>query len=275
MRAIVTGSNSGLGFHTAAALAKKNYSVVLAVRSEARGALAASQLMSRVPGCDVTVAKLDLSSFQSIEQFVEDQGAQEWDLLVNNAGAKIERPFKTTQDGFEWHIGVNHLGHFALTAGLWGLRARHARVVTVSSIVARGARLLAENSLESSFHESRAYADSKLLNLMFAQQLSRAIDGAGISAASVAAHPGFARAEPYGTKLTRAAEYVLAQPASKGAESIIEACSGKNGDYFAPRVFQLWGGPSRIKVPDSASNLNDLRNIWAEAEKATGRTFRV
>lgn len=274
MRAIVTGSNSGLGFHTAAALARDKYVVVLAVRSKVRGTIAAEKLRQAIPGCQIEVALLDLSSLQSIDAFISEQGNHEWDLLVNNAGAKIERPFKTTQDGFEWHIGVNHFGHFALTSGLWRSRAEFARVVTVSSIVANGATLKPENSSPKTFEEGKAYADSKLLNLMFAQQLSRLINESGLQAASVAAHPGFARAQPYGTRLTRVAELALAHSASKGAESIIEACNGQNGQYFAPRVFQLWGGPKKIHIPKSARDLDLLDRYWAEAEGATSRTFR-
>lgn len=275
MRAIVTGSNSGLGLHTAAELAKRGYQVVLAVRSEERGLEAAAKLRSITPRGHIEVATLDLASLESVRNFAHAQSHTRWDLLVNNAGAKIERPFKRTDDGFEWHIGVNHYGHFALTAGLWPARATGARVVTVSSIVASGANLKPANQTERTFDEGRAYADSKLLNLLFAANLARLISEHEVDASSVAAHPGFSRAAPYGTKLTRAAELVLAQPAAMGARSIIEATTGSNDEYFAPRIFQLWGKPKRISMPDPTKDTGLLKRYWAEAEEATNSSFEV
>lgn len=275
MRALVTGSNSGLGFHTAVALAKENYQVVLAVRSEGRGQAAAERIRSLIPGSHVEVALLDLCSLNSVRRFVEGQSVQDWNLLINNAGAKVERPFKTTEDGFEWHTGVNHYGHFALTAGLWPMRAKAARVVTVSSVVATGATLSPSSSAVETFDESKAYADSKFLNLLFAFNLARLIDEADQSTRSVAAHPGFARAEPYGTKLTRVAERLFAQTAEQGAASIVRATTGSNGDYFAPKNFQLWGAPALIRRPLKALDLTLMQAQWSIAEEATNTRFDV
>ena len=275
MRAIITGSNSGLGFQTAVALAKDRCEIVLAVRSVSKGNDAAAIIRAINPAVQIEVAKLDLSSLQSIEQFVEGQNGASWDVLVNNAGAKIERPFKQTKEGHEWHKGVNYLGHFALTARLWASHCEGAAVVTVSSIVANRANLEPANLAVESFHEGRAYADSKLLNLLFARNLSRLIDEAGISASSIAAHPGFARAEPYGTKLTRVAEILLAQNARRGAESIIRATTQTNGTYLAPRFLQLWGQPKSITWPSRALDETLMKQHWAEAETATGVPFRV
>lgn len=275
MRALVTGSNSGLGFHTAASLARANYRVVLAVRSTSRGAAAAQKIRSMIPGCEIEVAKLDLSCLGSVRQFVADQESKQWNLLVNNAGAKIEHPFKSTEDGFEWHLGVNHFGHFALTAGLWPSRSESARVVTVSSVVATNATLQAENVAAQTFDKGKAYADSKLLNLLFACNLARLIDGAGLTASSVAAHPGFARAEPYGNKLTRVAELLLAQSAKQGAENILRATKGSNGQYFAPSIFRLWGKPTEIHYPSRALDVELMQAQWSIAEAATNTRFVV
>jgi len=275
MRAIITGSNAGLGFHTAVALSKTNLEVVLAVRSEGRGEAAAKLIRAVNPAAEIEVAHLDLSSLESVRRFVVGQQGKPWDVLVNNAGAKIERPYKQTEDGFEWHTGVNHLGHFALTAGLWASRGVSAKVVTVSSVVANKAQLNEASTSLATFQEGRAYADSKLLNLLFAANLARLIDMAGLQASSVAAHPGFARAEPYGTKLTRLAELALAQNARRGAESIIQAVSRSNFDYLAPRFLQLWGKPANIMWPSRALDLELMEKCWSEAELATGILFRV
>ncbi len=275
MRALVTGSNSGLGFNTAVALAKANYQVVLAVRSPSKGQAAAERIRSMIPGSRIEFAHLDLSSANSVRQFVADQNSTQWSLLVNNAGAKVERPFKATEEGFEWHTGVNHFGHFALTTGLWPSRTEEARVVTVSSIVATRATLAPSSIAPDTFEEGKAYADSKFLNLLFAFNLSRLIDEAGLKASSVAAHPGFARAEPYGTKFTRVAELLLAQTAEQGAASIVRATNGSNGDYFAPQNFQLWGAPSLIRRPLKSLDLALMKEQWCIAEEATNTKFVV
>lgn len=275
MRAIITGSNAGLGFHTASALAMANVEVVLAVRSLARGNAAKTRILATHPLARVEVARLDLSSLQSVRNFVADQGLRHWNLLINNAGAKIERPYKETEEGFEWHTGVNHLGHFALAAGLWPSRAENAKVVTVSSVVAGRATLESSSIAKLTFNESRAYEDSKLLNLLFATNLARLISEAGLTSASIAAHPGFSRAQPYGTRLTRLAEIFLAQPATAGAQSILRATAGRNGDYFAPRVLQLWGKPTLISKPPAALSLDLMQSHWVEAERATGIKFEV
>lgn len=248
---------------------------MLAVRSEGRGQAAAERIRSMIPGSHVEVAILDLCSLNSVRRFVEGQNKQRWDVLINNAGAKVQRPFKTTEDGFEWHAGVNHFGHFALTAGLWPMRADAARVVTVSSVVATRAKLSPTSISRESFDEGKAYADSKFLNLLFAFNLARLIGEADQSTRSVAAHPGFARAEPYGTKITRVAELLFAQTAEQGAASIVRATTGSNGDYFAPKNFQLWGAPALIRRPLKALDLTLMQAQWSIAEEATNTRFVV
>lgn len=275
MHAIVTGANSGVGFYTVQSLIESGYEVTLAVRSLTRGAEAAERLIQRWPNARVSVELLDLASLSSIESFAERMRWKDWRVLVNNAGAKIERPYKTTRDGFEWHKGVNHLGHFALTARLWPSKAPMAKIVTISSVVARSATLELANSDFETFDEGRAYADSKLLNLMFSSKLAKLIDQTGSDAASVAAHPGFARAEPYGTKIIRAAELALAQSAEEGSRCTIAALSQKNGSYVGPKLLQLWGRPTLIGKPSLANDENALNHYWDEAEVLTGLKFEV
>lgn len=256
-------------------LARENHEIVLAVRSLHRGEVALRAIKSQHPEAIIEVAELDLSSLNSVRQFVADQGSKKWNLLLNNAGAKIVRPFKLTEDQFEWHTGVNHFGHFALTAGLWPSRATGAKVIVVSSVVAARARLHPASVSEVTFDEGKAYADSKLMNLLFATNLARLIDAAGVDASSVAVHPGFARAEPYGTKLTRLAERALAQSAKLGAQSIIAATKGLNGEYYAPGILQLWGKPKLVSRPAKALDNDLMKQLWAEAEEATNTRFVI
>ncbi|GDY42550.1 hypothetical protein SANT12839_034320 [Streptomyces antimycoticus] len=112
--AVVTGANSGLGFVTARELARRGAQVVLACRSEARGAEAAQRIRAQAPGAYVRVAPLDLADLKSVRTFAAEHPGDRLDLLINNAGV-MALPRRSTADGFEMQFGVNHLGHFALT----------------------------------------------------------------------------------------------------------------------------------------------------------------
>lgn len=112
--AVVTGANSGLGAITSRELAKAGAAVVLACRSTGRGEEVAAEIRRQAPSPKVEVAKLDLADLTSVHSFAEALGHERLDLLVNNAGL-MAVPRRQTTDGFEMQIGVNHLGHFALT----------------------------------------------------------------------------------------------------------------------------------------------------------------
>ncbi len=195
-RAVVTGANSGIGLHTARALARNGAEVTLAVRTPAKGEAAADELrddLARAGGAgEVRVAALDLGSLDSVEKFAADwQGPL--DLLVNNAGVMTPPRHQQTTDGFELQFGTNHLGHFALTGRLLGaLRdAPSPRVVTVSSLAHHGGRPdVCEGNPRAGYNASRAYSNSKLANLLFAAELQRRAAAAAVPLTSVAAHPG-------------------------------------------------------------------------------------
>jgi len=113
--AIVTGSNTGLGFDTARVLAQHGARVVMAVRDTAKGEAAAGEIRRLAPSAEVTVHKLDLGSLASVREAAAELGSAypRIDLLINNAGVMYP-PKQTTADGFELQFGTNHLGHFAL-----------------------------------------------------------------------------------------------------------------------------------------------------------------
>ena len=109
--AIVTGANSGLGEVTARELARVGADVILAVRSRAKGGAAAERMTGPKTG-QVEVRQLDLQDLSSVRRFADD--IDKADVLINNAGI-MAADYALTADGFERHIGTNHLGHFALT----------------------------------------------------------------------------------------------------------------------------------------------------------------
>ena len=115
-RAIVTGATSGLGIETARVLAGCGAQVVLAGRNIGEAASLVEEI--KAAGGSAYAVALDLTDLRSVEAFAASEGAVPLHLLINNAGI-MACPFGLTKQGFELQIGVNHLGHFQLTARLW------------------------------------------------------------------------------------------------------------------------------------------------------------
>lgn len=267
--AIITGGSAGLGFCTALRAAAAGFNLIIASRNPLVGNDAVSAIQRKFPEIKVDYQTLDLSDDLSIANFAE-RISEPWDLLINNAGAKIQKPYKETTTGHEWHVGVNHLGHFSLTSQLWQKAKAGATVTTVTSIVARkGQANFSRPQLD--FDERQAYADSKFLNLAFATCLAKKIAQSGMK--STLAHPGFARAEPYGNLGVRLGEYIAAQSAWRGSEPIWEASQAANGAFLVPKVFELWGKPKLMRIPEISQQTLD--EIWLRSEELSGVKFNL
>lgn len=267
--AIITGGNTGLGFECAKRALAEQYRVVIACRSIDKGEQAKKTLNLLFPKSEVSVQQLDLADLQSVKVFCENFDSH-WNLLLNNAGAKIELPYKQTKQGFEWHIGVNHLGHFALTCGLITKAAQAATVSTVTSVVSsRGSLDLSDINPNGAFNERQAYANSKLMNLAFAIELANRFEGSQMR--STASHPGFARASAYGSKAIRISEYLLAQSARLGSDSIWQSTKATNGALVAPKYFELWGQGKELKTRHFEPN--ELDTFWMASEALTGFSY--
>jgi NAD(P)-dependent dehydrogenase (short-subunit alcohol dehydrogenase family) len=276
--AIITGANTGLGFETARGLLRLGYQVVITSRDLGRGNTALAKLKSEFPGGAVSALSLDLANQVSIDSFTKSFTAafDKWDVLILNAGAKVLAKYQQTDSGIEYHFGVNAVGHFSLTAGLLAHRAHISRVVSVSSIVARFApTTLGPAGSASSYSAGASYAASKLSNYLFAMELQKQFGSEFFS--SLAAHPGFARAEPYGPSSTRFFESFLAQSAAKGALPIIEAAANSSlpgGSYRVPKILELWGAPSEGIVPKITSE-QSLKENWEILESLSGKTLAL
>ena len=191
--AVVTGASTGLGLETARALASAGAHVVLAVRSDEKGAATIATLQERVPGASLEHGVLDLTSLASIRAFATWflGGHDRLDLLVNNAGVMFT-PFERTADGFELQFGTNHLGHFLLTALLAPalVAAAPARVVNLSS----GGHRASDIQWDDPNYETRpydkfeSYGQSKTANILFTRELDRRLAPHGVRAYAV--HPG-------------------------------------------------------------------------------------
>ncbi len=199
--AVVTGGNSGIGLAAARDLARRGAKVVIACRSLEKGEAAISQIRSELGTAGneamLDLRQLDLADLASVRAFsglAAEFAPDGIDLLLNNAGL-MAPPRKETADGFELQFGTNHLGHFALTGLLFDELKKKpgSRVVTVSSNVHKMGKMNFDDlQSEHNYMRWNAYGQSKLANLIFALDLQRRIDEAGLDMKSMAAHPGLA-----------------------------------------------------------------------------------
>ncbi|WP_405917183.1 oxidoreductase [Streptomyces sp. NBC_00728] len=290
--AVVTGANSGLGYVSARELARKGARVVLACRSERRGAEAVDRLVAEVPGANVEFIRLDLGELDSVREFVSvfERTHDRLDLLLNNAGV-MALPLGRTADGFETQFGVNHLGHFALTGLMFPVIAETpgARIVTVSSMVHALSDLDLDdlNSEKGPYRKWIAYARSKSANLLFTRELARRLSGAGSDAVAAAAHPGYASTnlQTAGPRLEgrKAAERlmelgnrVFAQSAEAGALPTLYAATapGVEPDTFVGPSFAMWrGSPATSWRARWTRDDTRAQQLWAASERLTGVTY--
>jgi NAD(P)-dependent dehydrogenase (short-subunit alcohol dehydrogenase family) len=201
---VVTGANSGLGLATATELAKAGGTIVLAVRDPVKGEEAKESIRTVTKAGNLEVSALDLGDLSSVRAFAKRWGDRPCDALVLNAGVMAIPDRTVTVDGFERHFGVNHLGHFALTALLWpALKAAatgdrgEARVVVVSSDGHKKGEIAFDDLQreqpgaykDCSTPFCSAYTQSKLANVMFAKELERRVP-AGLNVAVSSVSPG-------------------------------------------------------------------------------------
>jgi len=282
--AIVTGANSGIGYAAARELAHKGARVILACRSAKRGGEALAKLQAESPSGSVALSLLDLSSLDSVRDFADRFLAanDKLDLLINNAGVMMPPKRAETSDGFELQIGVNHLGHFALTGRLLDVLARTpgARVVSVSSL-AHGMGTMNFDDLHwqsRKYKRTASYGQSKLANLLFTFELERRLEAAGIDAMAVAAHPGWTATNlQRDTPVFRFLNGFLAMKTEQGALPTLRAAvdpEASGGDYFGPSGFmEARGYPERVDTKGRAKKLDDAAKLWAMSEQLTGVRF--
>lgn len=294
-RAVVTGANSGLGLQTALELARAGAQVTLACRDAARGAEAARTITAEVPGAELQVRALDLADLASVRAFAAEIESEEQplDLLINNAGVMATPP-RLTADGFELQFGTNHLGHFALT-GLLLDRLKAAptpRVVTVSSVMHRIGKIDFDD-LQRTRHYGpwSAYGQAKLANLLFARELQRRADAAGLPLRSLAAHPGYSSTHLQTTgpglgggvsgKLNalggKLGNLLIATKDSFGALPSLYAATAPEvpgGSFVGPTRLQQTRGPVGVVPSSRAGQDADVaRRLWDVSEELTGVSY--
>jgi NAD(P)-dependent dehydrogenase (short-subunit alcohol dehydrogenase family) len=291
--ALVTGANSGIGFHQALELARHGACVLLACRDSGRGEAARDAIMAELPAASIELVPLDLADLDSVALLADrllgrDGGL---DLLINNAGVMAVPRRRTTAQGFELQFGTNYLGHFALTGRLLpALLARPgSRVVTVSSVAHRlGSIRLDDLQSERGYGPWRAYGQSKLANALFTVELDRRLRAAGASTLSVGAHPGYSRTELMSSgprlggggiqaQILGLGTWFSGQSAAHGALPVLRAATdpgARGGDYYGPGgPGELAGHPRKVRYAGKAHDERLAAQLWQASEELTGVSF--
>jgi NAD(P)-dependent dehydrogenase (short-subunit alcohol dehydrogenase family) len=291
--AVVTGANGGLGLETARALAAAGAHVVMAARNPEKADAAVADIKRTVSDPSLELVALDLASQASIRAAAERILAahERIDILVNNAGV-MGIPERRTEDGFEMQLGVNHLGHFALTALLMPalLRADAARIVSVTSTAHHMGRAVdpANPHLHGTYEPWKAYGQSKLANYHFAIGLQQRLAAAGAPAASLLAHPGLSNTDLQAVSVRETGGgrsqkffHMLAgrtgMSPEAGARPQLRAATdprARGGDFWAPRYFNT-GPPVRRPILRRIGLDTAIARLWEVSERETGLTIDV
>jgi len=279
--AIVTGSNTGIGYETALDFYKKGAKVYVACRNQEK-ALKAIQRMEADGGTgELIYSHLDLANLSSVKAFADKvmQTESSLDLLINNAGIMIPPPAKT-KDGFEIQFGVNFVGHFALTGYLFNLLdlTKGSRVVTLSSIAHRGATIDFENfRLEKEYNNWREYGQSKLADIIFAIEFDKRLKQSGSQIKSLAAHPGFSKTDLQVHMDKDMLASLELMTAKEGAQPTLAAClraDAKGGQYWGPDgENEQKGKPDLAKIDAAALNETLNAKLWDWAKETTKANF--
>ena len=273
--ALVTGSNSGLGYCTAKALAEKNCNVILACRTLEKSITAKNKIISIFPKAKLTTFAIDMTDFKEVSNKCNEltNEFENLDLLINNAG--IMHPPKTlNSQGYEIQFAVNHLSHMLLTLKLIPLieKIKNSRIITVTSLAQFFGQIGWRNlKAENYYNKQESYANSKLANIMFALELSKKFGNKNIS--SLAAHPGIAKTNLFNAQRPNPSKFEklsldLFSPIFQSAEmgslpQLYAATSNdaKNGEHYGPK-FNFRGYPKLSRTSPNAINAIERKKLW-------------
>lgn len=287
-KVIITGGNSGIGLEAAKLLAGKGMRIILAVRSETKGAAARKQILALHPEGHVELRMLDVADLTSVRSFANGilRDFNSMDILINNAGVMIP-PYSKTKDGFEMQFGSNHLGHFAMTALLLPLleQTPDSRIVTIGSLAHNRGAIDFENlDGAKGYKAKKFYNQSKLANMLFALELDRRLKKNGCQTISVVCHPGVSGTNIFkvGKRdaplfLRNLANKYYLQPPAIGALSTVYAATApelKGGEYIGPDGPGRRKGYPALETPHpSALDEEVAKRLWEVSEQLTGIKF--
>ncbi|BBH03374.1 NAD(P)-binding Rossmann-fold superfamily protein [Prunus dulcis] len=291
LTAIVTGASSGIGVETARVLALRGVHVVMAVRNTDAGANVKEVILKEIPNAKIDVRELDLSSFTSVRKFAADYRSSglPLNILINNAGVGVT-PFKLSQDSIELQFATNHLGHFLLTNLLLETMKStsresntEGRIVNVSSLshhygYREGIRFDKLND-EPTYNRHCAYAQSKLANILHANELSRCLKEEGVEITANSVHPGAIL-----TNITRHDSFARYRESCGAATTCFVALNpqvkGVGGEYFsdckiAKRSSQTKDADMARRLWDCSLSLTNPKNLETGAHRQHEGKYKV
>jgi len=278
---VVTGANTCIGFETVKVLASKGARVLLGCRDKAKADAAIAQIRAATPGANIAHLPLDLGDLSSVRAAAGIASAEpRIDALVNNAGVMFP-PLTRTAQGFEQQWGVNHLGHFALTALLLPKLAETpgSRVIVTSSLAhQRGNIAWDDLNAEKGYNRTQRYSDSKLANMLHFAELNRRLQAAGSPVMAIGCHPGVAATElmRHGGvfQVFMPVVGLLLNTAAMGAWPALQAATApdaKPGGYYGPQGWREMKGPSaEASRTQQAQDPALARKLWDVSVEMTG-----
>lgn len=280
---IITGSNTGIGYHMAYGLASKGANVVMACRNLEKAADSKNKILKDFPNANIKLYQLDLADLDNINYFTKKfiKENDRLDILINNAGVMIP-PYSKTKNNFELQFGTNHLGHFALTGLLLPLLEKNdnGRIITVSSI-AHNPGIIDFNDLNSErkkYSKWGSYSQSKIANLCFAIELDRRLKAGGFSTISLASHPGYSNTELQRYSIIwRILNIFFAMSAKRGSEATLFAATNQKATeyiYWGPTgIIEMRGRTGNAKINKKAQDKDTAKRLWSISEEMTGVKF--
>ena len=269
---VITGSNCGIGFEAAQALAGAGAKVIFACRNIEKGEDALRRCQALHPESKLAFFPLDLASADSIKHFASEVKDEAIDTLICNAGL-VPTNYQETKEGLEMTVGVCHFGHFLLTQLLLPqlLRAKEARVIMVSSESHRMPMKLNFNKFPlkktDTFFPLMAYGQAKLCNALFANELQRRFGDQGLTACSL--HPGalittnFGRDSGFLSLVFKLVSPLTKNP-NQGAATTVYCASHGNTDELAGKYFSHC---KPVRSTKEANNRETARKLWEVSEE--------
>jgi NAD(P)-dependent dehydrogenase (short-subunit alcohol dehydrogenase family) len=274
-RVLVTGATSGIGLEAARSLARQGAQVVMVGRDAAKTARCLGEVRASAPGADVSSLLCDFSRQAEVRRLADEvlRRYDRLDVLVNNAGTVFKKR-TLTAEGIEATFAVNHLGYFLLTQLLLEriVASAPSRIVNVASVAhRRGTMDFQDLSFERGYFLMKAYARSKLGNVLYTRLLAEKLAGTGVTVNCL--HPGavdtaiWSGAPAWARPLIKIIGKFAFISAEEGGRRIVHLVaspdlSGTTGQYF-----------EKDRAVDPAPLARDgalARRLWQESERLTG-----
>ncbi|XP_055715681.1 retinol dehydrogenase 12-like [Phlebotomus papatasi] len=274
---VITGANSGIGKETALDLARRNAKIYLACRDYDRCELARKEIIQATGNTKIYNRHLDLNTLDSVREFVEEFSTDEkhLDVLINNAGV-LYIPHSITKDGCETTLQVNHISHFLLSHLLLGhlKRAPQGRIINISSIAYILSRIDKDDlHLNKSFGMMRAYANSKLAQILTTQRLAQELKGTNVTVNVV--HPGIISTDiwrnvpfipwPFSWIISFAINLLIYKSVTSGAQTQIRCAVDPKLATVSGKFFSACKEVHPIFIFPQAKNKNTREFIWRES----------